>query len=91
MKPFEQYHQEHPEIWDQFKKTTLDAIKKGFKHYSSKSIFEIIRWHKGGDIKKDGFKVNNNYTADYARMFSGAYPQYKDFFRTRKIKQRTLV
>ena len=84
MKPFSQYHREHPEIWKEFKKITLQVIREGFKHYSSKSIFEAIRWRKRGEIKSDGFKVNNNYTADYARMFAKEFPQYKDFFRTRQ-------
>lgn len=87
MKTFQDYHKEHPEIWNQFKGTTLTAIKKGFKNYSSKSIFEIIRWHRRGDIKSDGFKVNNNYTADYAKKFMNEYPQYDGFFRTRKRKE----
>ena len=89
MKPFSQYDKDHPEIWKEFKKTTLKAIKKGFKNYSSKSIFEIIRWHRSGDLKPDGFKVNNNYTADYARKFANEFPQYKDFFRTRNRLKET--
>ena len=87
MKTFERYHKEHPEIWEKFKETTLKAIDKGFKNYSSKSIFEIIRWHNQGELKKDGFKINNNYTADYARHFIETHPQYKSFFRTRKLNR----
>lgn len=88
MKQFQDYHKEHPEIWKEFVKTTFEAIRKGFKNYSSKSIFEIIRWHRGGDIKSDSFKINNNYTADYAKMFMEKYPQHKGFFRTRnRIKE----
>lgn len=90
MKTFDQYDTENPEIWELFKRTSLEAIKKGFKNYSSKSIFEIIRWHRAGDIKEDSFKINNNYTADYARRFNNKFPQYKGFFRTRKIKERSI-
>lgn len=87
MKSFNEYHEAHPEIWDAFKKTTLEAIRRGFKNYSSKSIFEIIRWHRSGEIKRDGYKVNNNYTADYARKFINEFPEHKDFFRTRELKR----
>lgn len=83
---FKEYDKMNPIIWDEFKKTALEAIKKGFKHYSSKSIFEVIRWHKTGDLKSDGFKINNNYTADYARKFAETYPEHKNFFRTRVLK-----
>ena len=87
MKPFTQYHNENPEIWKLFKKVTFEAIDKGFKSYGSKGIFEIIRWQKAGRIKEDGFKINNNYTADYARKFMIQFPSYKGFFRTRQIKK----
>lgn len=84
MKSFNQYHQENPIIWEKFKELTFKAINKRFKNYSSKGIFELIRWHTKGDIKADGLKINNNYTADYARMFMDRFPQYKGFFRTRE-------
>lgn len=68
-----------------FEETTLQAIKKGFKHYSAKGIFEIMRWHRGVS-GNDRFKVNNNYTADYARKFMNQYPEFDGFFRCREIK-----
>ena len=84
---FEVYDENHPVIWRLFKQTALEAIRKGFKHYSSKSIFEVIRWNRGGEIKKDGFKINNNYTANYARKFMKEFPEHEGFFETRKIKK----
>lgn len=87
MKTFEQYHKENPAIWEQFKKVTFEAIKKGFKTYGSKGIFEIIRWHQGGEIKKDGFKINNNYAPNYARKFMVEFPENKDIFRIRTLKK----
>lgn len=87
MKSFLQYHKENPEIWNQFKKTTLEAIEKGFYNYGSKGIFEIIRWEQGGRIKSDGFKLNNNYTSDYARKFMSEFPRYNGFFRLRVCKK----
>ena len=86
MKSFKEYHKEHPEIWEALKDTTFKAIRRGFKNDSSKTIFELIRWYRWGEPKEDGFKINNNYTADYARLFTERFPQYKDFFRTRKRK-----
>lgn len=86
MKTFEEYDKENPNIWILFKRTALNAIEKGFKNYSSKGIFEVIRWHRGGNIKEDGFKLNNNYTCDYARKFILEFPEHKDFFRIRTSK-----
>ena len=87
MKTFIQYHEENPVIWKLFKEVTFEAIEKGFKNYGSKGIFEVIRWNKCSPIKSDGFKLNNNYTSDYARKFMLHYPEHKEFFRVRKIKK----
>lgn len=82
-KPFWSYHLDNPHIWKAFENFTLKTIEKGFKHYSAKGIFEIIRWHSGVKANKDPYKVNNNYTAHYARKFMEEYPQHAGFFRTR--------
>jgi len=79
------YHKENPQVWEKFKEFTLRTIEKGFTHYGSKGIFELIRWHTG-TTGNDGFKVNNNYTPFYVRLFERTYPQHKGFFRKRKSK-----
>lgn len=87
MKPFNQYDNENPKIWEAFKKFTLQAIRSGKEHYSSKSIFERIRWETAIEAQNDSFKLNNNYTGDYSRKFMESFPQYKGFFRTREMKK----
>ena len=84
---FEQYDQEHPDIWEAFEKIALDLINKGIKRYGSKAIFEIIRYHKliTGKVGDD-YKVNNNYTRNYALKFMRTYPQHEGFFETREQK-----
>jgi hypothetical protein len=34
----------------------------------------------------DQFKVNNNYSADYARLFEKDFPQYAGIFMKRLMK-----
>lgn len=80
------YHKENPEIYEAFKKKALEAARKGFKHYGSKGIFELIRWETGVS-GSDGFKVNNKYTPNYARLFEKDNPYLKGFFRKRVLKQ----
>src|SRR5690242_9286203 len=75
------YHQANPQVYESFKKFTLKTIKKGFKNYSSKGIMELIRWHSGISADRDVFKVNNNYSSFYARLFEKQHPKHKDFFR----------
>ena len=82
---FKSYDRQNPKIWELFKRFSNEAKQKGFKHYSAKGIFEIIRWHTGAS-GNDHFKLNNNYHADYARKMMNEYPSFKGFFRTRELK-----
>ena len=84
---FMDYHKEHPEVYETFKELVLKTIAKGFKRYSARGIFQIARWHRGGEIKEDGFKINNNYTPYYVRLFERDCPEHEDFFQKRKVKK----
>ena len=87
MKTFEKYHKENPNIYKAFVRYALQAKQKGFKNYSAKSLFEIIRWHT--PIKADGvFKINNNYAPDYARKMMKDFKSFKGFFRVRELKAK---
>ena len=75
----------HPEVVRLFVRFTKETIERGFAHYSCKAIFERIRWETD-QADTDGrstFKLNNNYTAWYARKFMERYPEHAGFFRTR--------
>jgi len=85
-KKFCSYHEHNPNVYKAFKEKTLETISKGFQHYGAKGIFELIRWYTGISAHGDCFKVNNSYTAFYARLFEEEFPQYKNFFRNRKSK-----
>lgn len=79
------FHKQHPEVWDLFVRFTFEMIDRGFKNYSAQhGIFARIRWEidAGGNGASE-FKINNNYSAFYARRFMKAYPEHDGFFRTR--------
>ena len=81
----EAFNQKHPQVAKLFVRFALQAIGRGFCHYSAKSIFERIRWETDqADVDgKSTFKLNNNYTCWYSRRFMEVYPQHAGFFRTR--------
>lgn len=84
MKDFDTYDQENPQIWKAFERISFRTIEKGFSHYSAKGVFELVRWHTGASAANgDGLKVNNNYTAGYARKFMSIHPEFDGFFRKR--------
>ena len=89
-KNFPAYHLNNPQIYDLFKKYSLEAISLGRKNFSSEAIINRMRWDSliSGN---DSFKINNSYKAFYARMFMNEFHQHKGFFRTRKSKFDKVV
>lgn len=88
-KRFEDFHLTHPQVYLLFEKFALALINKGHKKLGAKMIVERIRWeitfeHQVND--SEGFKINNDFVAHYARMFIKNHPTYKDYFEFRIIK-----
>lgn len=82
---FIEFHNEHPEFWDQFVKFTHEAMDRGFKQFGSKAVFERIRWETAipEDKGHDTTHLKNAYHAFYARMFIEKFPKHKGFFELR--------
>lgn len=81
---FKEFHIKHPMVWELYQQFAFDRIKMGFKNYSSKGIFERIRWEIATpNTDPKDFKLNNNYTAFYARWFMQKFPEHEGFFRLR--------
>lgn len=80
------FHKQHPEVYAAFKQYTFELINSGRSHGAAKMVVERMRWesHVNSQYGND-FKVNNNYTSNYARLFMHDHPQYDGFFRTRAL------
>ncbi len=83
---FEQYHSDNPQVYELFRKYAVMALDRGFTRFSAKAIFERLRWHYSVETSGDEFKLNNNYTAYYARKLMAEDSRFKDFFELRKHK-----
>lgn len=77
---FLSFHESNPHVYEQYKNETIEAIANGREAYSSKLITEHNRWDRK-------FKISNNHTAYYARIFIEENPQYENFFRLRPIRR----
>ena len=80
---FIEYHRLNPHVYDMVKDLAYKAYWSGQKRTSMKRIFEVIRWET--DLKTIGkFKLNNTYTADYARLVMDKNEWAVGLFETRK-------
>jgi len=82
---FHKYHETNPQVYEYFKRFAFEKIARGSKHIGSKAIFERIRW-ESPMIASGEFKINNNFTAFYSRLFMQDFPQHKGIFETRRAK-----
>lgn len=71
------------EIYMGFERIAFRSMRKGFRHYSSKTIVELLRWSSDMSEKNSEFKINNNRTPDLARLFEDMNKRHVGFFRSR--------
>jgi len=83
---FQEFHKNNPGIYDIFQQMALYLIRdKGKKSISGKMIIELIRcWKHNIKTISNNFKIDNNFTAFYIRMFIAEYPKYIDRFDLRQ-------
>jgi hypothetical protein len=84
-KKFREFHDNNPRVWELLQRFTFEVINNGFKNYSVKAVFERIRWHTDVETSDPEFKLSNNHTAYYSRMFMDKYPEHEGFFRTHTL------
>lgn len=94
---FHEFDQANPKVYELFKSYTKELIKKkgwskecglpeGFKT-SAKLIINRIRWEMYIEtVSGDGFRINDAFTAYYARKFANDYPAFKDIFNYRELR-----
>lgn len=82
---FRKYHKQNPDIYLMFKKFAYQAKQSGVKHYGAKAIMERARYHT--EIERRGeWKVNNNFSAYFARLLAIEDPSFEEFFEFRRVR-----
>jgi hypothetical protein len=81
---FRQYHSQRPQIWKAFEATALHLLSTRGGDFGAKEVFENLR--RGNDeLPTIGeFKLDNNFTAMYARVFVLFHPEYKARIKLKK-------
>lgn len=82
----QQYDADNPRVYVLFKQYAQQMKATGREHFGAKAIFERIRWEMALHTYGDEFKINNDYTAYYARKLMEDMPEFVGFFRTRGIE-----
>lgn len=88
---FKKFHLENPHIWKEFKRRVAQAMRAGVRFYSARVIIEVVRWHFDVETKGNPFKVNNDWSPLYARLFVYNYPRHADFFEFREVQDQDIM
>jgi len=88
LEKFNKFHAENPEVYLLFEQQALRAIDCGHKKIGSKAIIEYLRW-KLNFVNKQGnkpYKIDNNFTPYYSRLFAEKHPNYNNYFVYKSLK-----
>jgi len=81
---FKTYHKNNPHIYDTFESITLELIGLGRTQFAVRNILGKMRWDMAIS-GNDEYKINENYSAYYGRLFEEKHPSYEGFFRKKSI------
>lgn len=79
-------------IFEYFEKAAIQVWERGFKHYSARTIVEVMR-HRSNvrEISDQPWKLNDHRTPDMARLYMLLHPEHRGLFELRKRETETEV
>ena len=83
---FNEFHAKNPHVYEQIEGYAFEAIKAGWKHYGMRTLLEIVRWHSDVKTPGESFKIPNNHSPYYARLFHKLNPEHDGFFNTARVE-----
>ena len=78
-------------VYAAFEREALHVVSRGFKHYSARTIIEVLRHHSALEEAAGAWKLNNIETPYLARLFALMHPQHAGLFEFREAKAAQRV
>ena len=66
--PFQKFHRENPHVYRYLLRAALDLRLRGIQHWTIRNLWECMRMDHALKTNGEPFKLNNNLTAQYARL-----------------------
>lgn len=80
---FMEWLPENIHVWDAFVYEVFRVIHRGRKHYSSRTIIEVLRHNSAVSDTSEPYKINDHSVPYLSRLFDVAYPQHVGLFEYR--------
>ena len=82
---FEQFHADNPRVYATLLRLAHEWVDVfGHRKVGMKALFEVARWQISLATSDPDFKLNNNYTAYYARLLMREHPALDGLFDLRR-------
>lgn len=81
---FEAWHALNPHVYVELRRLALDMVRRGSTRLSISMLTEVLRW-SALQTRPDaqGYKINNDFRALFARMLSDNEPELAGRFELR--------
>jgi hypothetical protein len=83
----EAFDRANPAVYRELRRLAFILLGRGHKHFGIKMLFEQMRWQwyeRTADVS--GFKLNNTYTAYFARVLMDREPELAGVFNLRRLR-----
>ena len=78
-------------VWQGFCGEAVAIHQRGFKHYSARTIIEVLRHHSSLRDASEPWKLNDHYTPYLARLFDLTHPERRGLWEYRETKRVTRL
>ena len=78
-------------IWLRFEAEASKVRRRGFQHYSARTIVHFLRHETALAQAAGELKINNNVSPDLARLYVMLHPQAFGFFGFRMMKSKAAA
>lgn len=81
---FHEWASDNYPVWERFEREANAVYSAGHRHYSARTIGEVLRHHSALRSQNDGeYKLNDHRWPDLARLYLMVYPERQGFFELR--------
>lgn len=87
---FTTFHNGNPKVYREIVGIARQMKARGVQKMGISLIFERLRWLHFIEVQTDeGFKLSNDFRAEYARLIMNREPDLEGFFETRALRRAT--
>ena len=90
---FERFHAENPHVYKRLKRLAFLLKVRGVERYGMKALWEVLRYEQAiaTTAAAGSYRLNNNFTALYARLLMDEEPDLEGFFELRERRSDAVA